>query len=241
MTGGSGGIGGAVARRLAERGINVAVAYHSHPERAEEVVRSARLCGVEAFSIGADLTAPENAVELVRRVRERLGRIDILVHAAGVGLHRLVSETQYEDLRRLLDIHVAAAFILAREALPDMIRQGWGRIVMVGSIWGEVGAAGESAYSAAKAGLTGLTKALAKETARAGVTVNAVAPGVIDTEMNAALDPEERQALLARIPVGRFGTGDDVARAVAFLVSEEASYITGHVLWVTGGFDPLPD
>lgn len=241
VTGGSGGIGGAIARRFAERGIAVAVGYHRRPERAAEVVGFARERGVEAVALQADLASEDGAVDLYRRARAWLGPIDIVVHAAGADLHRLVSETAYSDLRRLLDVHVSAAFLLAREALPDMARLGWGRIVLIGSIWGEVGAAGEVAYAAAKAGLTGLTKALAKEAARMGVTVNAVAPGVIDTEMNAAFDPEERAALLRRIPAGRFGAGDDVAHAVAFLASDEASYVTGHVLWVTGGFDPLPE
>lgn len=241
VTGGSGGIGGAVARLLARRGAHVAVGYHRGRERAEAVVQAARACGVRAVALQADLSAADGAAALVREARERLGAIDILVHAAGVDLYRLASETEYPDLRRLFDLHVAAAFLLAREVLPEMAGRRWGRIVMVGSIWGEVGAAGEVAYSAAKAGLTGLTKALAKEAARWGVTVNAVAPGVIDTEMNAGFDPAEREALLRRIPLGRFGTGDDVAHAVAFLASDEASYITGHVLWVTGGFDPLPE
>lgn len=240
VTGGSGGIGGAIARRLASCGANVAVGYRSGRDRAEEVAADVRARGVQCVVIEADLAEPGGPEALVRQARERLGPIDILVHAAGMELYRLVVDTSAAELRRILDVHLTAAFLTARHALPEMIRRGWGRIVMVGSIWGEVGAAGEVAYCAAKAGLTGLTKALAKECARTGVTVNAVAPGVIDTAMNGSFDLEERAALLARIPLGRFGTGDDVAGAVAFLASDEASYVTGHVLWVTGGFDPLP-
>lgn len=240
ITGGSGGIGGAIAWRLAELGAHVAVGYHRSRRKAEEIAAAIKAAGGIGVAVGADLTTPEGPERLVDQAREALGAVDILVHAAGIELYRLVDETQYEELRQVLDVHLAAAFSAVRRALPDMIRRGWGRIVMVGSIWGEVGAAGEVAYSAAKAGLTGLTKALAKETARTGVTVNAVAPGVIDTGMNGGFSPEERAALLARIPVGRFGSGDDVAKAVAFLASDEASYVTGHVLWVTGGFDPLP-
>lgn len=240
VTGGSGGIGGAIALRLAALGADVAVGYRKSRPKAEEIAAAIRARGAKGVALEADLSAPGGPDTLIRRAREVLGPIDILVHAAGVDLYRLVAETSEAELRQVLDVHVAAAFILARQALPDMVARGWGRIVMVGSIWGEVGAAGEVAYSAAKAGLTGLTKALAKETARAGVTVNAVAPGVIDTEMNASFSPEERESLLARIPLGRFGSGEDVAKAVSFLVSDQASYVTGHVLWVTGGFDPLP-
>src|SRR5690606_2480350 len=165
---------------------------------------------------------------------------DLMVHAAGVEFFHLVPGTGDEELRPLLGLHLASAFFDAPQGRPPMSRPGWGSLVMVVSVGGEMGAAGGVADSAAIAGLTGLTKALGKETARAGITVNAVAPGVIDTGMNGGFSPEEREALLARIPLGRFGSGDDVAKAVAFLGSDEASYVTGHVLWVTGGFDPLP-
>lgn len=240
VVGGSGGIGSAVAKALCGRGAAVAVSYASGRERAEQAVAAARAAGGWAAALHGDVRTPEGCEALVSSAAAALGRIDILVYAAGAELYRLALDTDAADWRRSLAVNLDGAFFTAKAALPGMIQRGWGRIVYIGSIWGEAGAAFEVAYSAAKAGLSGLTKALAKEVARSGVTVNAVAPGVIETGMNARFDEEERRALLARIPVGRIGRGEDVASAVCFLAGEGASYITGHVLWVTGGFDPLP-
>lgn len=240
VVGGSGGIGSAVAKALCSRGAAVAISYATGRDRAEQTVAAARAAGGWAVALHGDVRTAEGCEELVAGAGAALGQIDILVYAAGAELYRLALETDASDWRTNLAVNLDGAFFTAKAALPGMIQRGWGRIVHIGSIWGEAGAACEVAYSAAKAGLSGLTKALAKEVARTGVTVNAVAPGVIETAMNARYDEEERQALLARIPVGRIGRGEDVAAAVCFLAGEGASYITGHVLWVTGGFDPLP-
>ena len=240
VTGGSGAIGRAVAGRLARLGARVVLAYCTGEDRARAAVEAIRAQGGLAWTEYGDLSVEAGCLSLVSRARERLGRVDILVNAAGVSLLEGATRTSLDDWRKVMDVNVTAAFLCAREVVDDMARAGWGRIVNIGSIWGETGAAWEVAYSASKAALTGLTKALAKEYARSGVTVNAVAPGVIDTPMNGAFDPEEREALQRRVPVGRLGRPEDVAAAVAFLCSEDARYVTGHTLWVTGGFDPIP-
>ncbi len=240
VIGGSGGIGAAISVELAYRGARVAVGYARGAERAERIVNEIAAAGGEARGVHADVRSESACRELVEAVERMWGRLDILVYAAGVDLWGLALDTTPTEWRNVLDINLQGAFFAAQAAIPKMMAHGWGRIVLVGSIWGEVGAALEVPYSAAKAGLSGLTRALAKEMARSGITVNSVAPGVIDTAMNDRFDDEEKAALLARIPVGRLGTGRDVAHAVRFLTSEDAAYVTGHVLWVTGGFDPLP-
>lgn len=240
VVGGSGGIGSAIAYRLGQQGARVAIAYAKSRERAEQVAMEIGAIGGDAVALPCDVRTETACQSVVEQVREMWGGLDILVYAAGIDLWKLTMDTTQSEWRQMVEVNLEGAFLTAKAALGSMASRGWGRIVFVGSIWGEVGAALEVAYSATKAGLAGMTRALAKEVARWGITVNAVAPGVIETPMNDRFDEEERSALLARIPVGRFGRGDDVAHAVQFLASEQAGYITGHVLWVTGGFDPLP-
>lgn len=240
VTGGSGHIGRAIALRLGAMGFSVGVGYHRNLAGAEETAERLRERHVACCTVPADLGSEQGPRALVAAVEEALGPIDVLINCAGAELYGLAVETDYAELRRVIDVNLLGAYLCAQRVLPGMTGRRWGRIVNVGSIWGEVGAAYEAAYSASKAGLTGLTKALAKEVALSGVTVNAVAAGVIDTPMLDGFSAEEKEALRLRVGLGRLGTGEDVAGAVAFLVSEDAAYVTGHVLWVTGGFDPLP-
>lgn len=240
VTGASRGIGRAIASALATEGASVVVGY-----RAAEALAASAVAEIQATAGGerraaiacrADVRDPAQAARLAEAAIAAFGRIDILVHSAGVALSKLLIDTTPEEWRQVLATHVDGAFYAARAALPAMWRQRSGRIIVISSVWGLTGAAGEVAYSTAKAALIGFTKALAREVAPAGITVNAVAPGVIETDMLAEFGPEERADLVARTPAGRLGTPADVAPAVLFLASDAAGYVTGQVLCPTGGF-----
>ena len=228
ITGASGAIGAAIADALERQGMRVL--RHGYSNCGEGFL------GGEAF-LRADLR-DENEIEaLFLQAEERLGFIDILVNNAGIALpQQLVTDTSTKDYDDLFALDARAVFLCCRRALPHMIRQKWGRIINIASVWGVTGGSCEVAYSAAKAAVIGLTKALAKEAAPSGVTVNCVAPGVIDTPMNAHLGPEALAQLACEIPVGRLGTPEDVARAVCFFAGEGAGYVTGQALCVDGGF-----
>jgi len=237
VTGASGGIGAAVARRLAEDGVRLVLHYGSSRRRAEE---AAAAC-LRAGASGADVVSADlRSAEALRALKEELdGRglsPNVLVHCAGFARYGLLQDTAEDDWDDLFRVHLKAAYGLAKLFGPAMSWGRWGRIVHLSSVWGLVGAAGEVAYSAAKGGLNSFTKGLAKELAPFGVTVNAVAPGAVDTDMLRELDEDERRRLLAEIPLGRFAAPGEVAELVAFLVSERAGYITGQVLALAGGW-----
>jgi len=236
VTGGSRGIGRAIALALAGAGARVAVGYHQRQADAEAVVAAIQAAGGEACALQADVGDPAQAAALVDRAAARWGRLDILVNNAGLALYKLLMDTTPAEWQRLLAVDLGGTIACSRAAIPHMLAAGWGRIINISSVWGLVGAAGEVVYSAAKAGVIGFTRALAKELARAGITVNAVAPGAIETEMLAHLSPEERAALAGEIPMGRLGRPEEVAAAVLFLASLEAGYITGQVLCPSGGW-----
>ncbi len=236
ITGASGGIGGAIARRFALEGFPVALHFCSNEEKAEALAEEIRALPAYAGIYRADLSVPGEAERLYREVRRDLGVPGVIVNNAGAALRRLMNDTEREDWQRILSLDLEAAAFLSREALPDFYARGNGVIVNVSSVWGCRGASCEVAYSAAKAGLEGFTKALAKEAGPMGVRVNAVAPGLIDTEMNRGYTPEERAELADACALGRFGMPEEVAEAVYFLAGDTASYITGQILTVDGGF-----
>ena len=235
VTGGSRGIGRAVCVALAEQGCQVVVNCQHGIEAAEETAALCREKGVDAITVQADVSTQEGCDALFKAAAEAFGRVDILVNNAGVTRDNLIMRLSEEDYDKVLDTNLKGAFLCCKAASRLMMRQRYGRIVNLSSVVGLRGNAGQTAYAASKAGIVGLTKSLAKELASRGVTANAVAPGYIETDMTAALPEATRAAMVQEIPTARPGKPEEVARAVAFLASEESGYITGQVLRVDGG------
>jgi 3-oxoacyl-[acyl-carrier protein] reductase len=235
VTGASRGIGRAAALALAREGASVAVGFGSNAGAAEQVADEVRLLGVNAVVLGAELADAEQAAALVQRTVETLGRVDVVVNNAGIARDNLSLRMSDADWRAVIDVDLTAAFVICRAALRPMLRQRWGRIVNVSSISGVRGNPGQANYAAAKAGLIGMTKSLAREVGSRSITVNAVAPGFIETDMTETLDTQLRVRVVEQIPLERMGTAEEVGDAIAFLASPKSSYITGHVLHVDGG------
>jgi len=235
VTGGSRGIGRAVALALAAAGADVAVAAGSDLEAAEAVAAEITALGRRSLARRADVSDADAAAGLVRDVQQEWEQLDILVNNAGITRDGLLMRMKDADWDRVLDVNLKGAFHCTRAALRPMLRRRAGRIINVTSVLGITGHAGQANYSAAKAGLIGLTKATAWEVASRGITCNAVAPGYIETRMTAGLPPEATEGLLARIPLGRLGRPEDISGVVAFLCSPAAGYLTGQVIVVDGG------
>lgn len=236
VTGASRGIGAAAALALAQQGLDIAVHYHQNRQGAEQTAERCRALGVRAELFTCNVADSAAVDQMCSEIRSRLGVPLVLVNNAGVDSFGLLTDTTDAEWRRVMGADLDGVFYCCRALIPGMVHEKYGRIVNISSMWGISGASCEAAYSAAKAGVIGLTKALAKELGPSGITVNAMAPGVIHTDMNARHSAETMAALCEETPVGRLGEPEDVAAAVAFLASEAAGFITGQVLGADGGF-----
>lgn len=236
VTGASKGIGAATAILFAQKGYNVVINYNNSYESASLLAKS---LGSNGYSVMTHKANVANKLEVDLMVKETLykfGSLDILVNNAGIAHQGLITDTDEIDFDNIVDVNLKGVFNCCKAVTPSMVSRQTGRIINVSSMWGQVGASCEVAYSAAKAGVIGLTKALAKELAPSGITVNCVAPGLIETSMNSHLSVEDLTDFVQEIPLGRMGSADEVAATIEFLASEKAEYITGQILGVNGGF-----
>ncbi|MDE3162820.1 MAG: 3-oxoacyl-[acyl-carrier-protein] reductase [Acidobacteriota bacterium] len=234
VTGASQGIGRACALELARAGATVALAARSADKLAalaEEIAAT----GGQAAAFTLDVASEESIKSGAKSVLERYGKVEILVNNAGITRDGLMMRMKRADWDDVLSTNLTGAFLLTQALLPAMLKNRWGRIINITSVVGRTGQAGQVNYASSKAGLIGFTRSIAREVASRGITANAVAPGYIETPMTAVLDDKQRQAMMATIPLGRSGTAEDIAQSVAFLASDAAAYITGHVLDVNGG------
>jgi len=234
VTGASRGIGRAIALTLCRANFDIVVAS-PEIERNEQVAEEIRSCSGEAMTLNLDVTSPESVKEGFGKTLRDKTRIDVLVNNAGITRDGIAMRMKPADWDLVLNINLNGAFRCIQAVLPGMMRNRWGRIINISSVVGQAGAAGQANYAASKAGLIGLTKALAQEMGSRGVTVNAIAPGYIETDMTKVLPEDVKAKILAQVPIGRIGQPEDIASAVKFLASEEAGYITGQVLAVNGG------
>jgi 3-oxoacyl-[acyl-carrier protein] reductase len=235
VTGGGRGIGRALAVRLAEEGANVAISYRSNDAAAGEAAEKVRGAGVEIELFKGDVSSPEDVEALFNGVSDTFGRVDILVNNAGITRDNLMMRMKEEEFDDVLRTNLKGTYLCTRAALRSMVRARWGRIVNVSSVVGLVGNAGQANYAASKAGIIGFTKSVAREVAQRGITVNAVAPGYVETELTGSLPEKVKEQIREQVPAGRFGEPEEVAEVIAFLVGEEAGYVTGQTIAVDGG------
>lgn len=234
ITGGTKGIGKAIALKFLQQGYGVILNYSRDEKAALETKQDFNALGYNPLLIRADVSSQTQVKEMFKKVFRVYGKLDVLVNNAGVSLVKLIQDVSLEDWERVIGVNLRGVFLCCREVTASMVNAGDGSIINIASVWGEVGASCETVYSASKGAVIAFTKALAKELAPSLVRVNCVSPGVIDTEMNSRLTGEEMQELISQIPLGRLGTGEDVANACLYLA--ENDYVTGEVLSVGGGF-----
>lgn len=235
VTGGSRGIGRACCEALAAQGATVVVNYAKGEDKAREVAAAIAQAGGKAEIAGFDVSDTKATESAIEEIAKRHGRLDVLVANAGIAIDGLLLRLKEEDLARLFDVNVRGAIVCARAATRPMMKAKWGRVIFLSSVVGEMGNVGQTAYAATKAALLGVTKSIAREYASRNITVNAVAPGYIDTDMTSNITDAMKEQLAKLIPLGRTGSAKDVAAACAYLASEEAGYVTGQVLRVNGG------
>jgi len=235
ITGASRGIGRAVALKLARDGAKVVVNYAGNVEKAQEVVDTIKEFGGEAIAVQADVSSPQEVEAMVEKVMEHFGQVDILVNNAGITRDTLLMRMKEEDWDAVMNTNLKGVYNCSKAVIRVMMKQRWGRIINITSVVGLMGNAGQANYAAAKAGIIGFTKSVAKELGSRGITVNAVAPGFIETDMTAVLNDELKAALKEQIPLQRLGAPEDIAHLVAFLASDHAGYITGQTINVDGG------
>ena len=235
VTGASRGIGRAAALRLAKMGMNIVFTYNSGIEAAEETKALCEAEGVEVLAVQADVSSSENCDQLVEQTMDAFGRVDVLVNNAGITRDGLIIRMTDEQFDQVIDTNLKGAFYMMRAVSKQMMKQRSGRIINISSVVGVMGNAGQVNYAASKAGVIGMTKSLARELASRKVTVNAIAPGMIETDMTAVMSEKAKEAMKAAIPAGEMGKAEDIAGTIAFLAGEDGRYITGQVICVDGG------
>ena len=236
ITGGSGDTGSAVCKALAAKGYNIIVNYNKNKNKADALSSSLRLLGCEAYAFKADVSNKKEVFDMMNFALEKFGRIDLLVNNAGKSYIDTITSLEDEKAEEIFSVNLKGTYLCCKEASKIMVHQKCGKIINISSMWGDIGASCEVAYSASKAGINGLTKALAKELALSGITVNAVSPGLIAAKMNETVSTDDLNSFVEEIPLGRIGTVEDIAKSVIFLASDDADYITGQILSVSGGY-----
>lgn len=235
VTGGAKGIGAATVKKLCKDGYAVAINYNTSEQRALSLCSFCASEGFTAIPVKCDVSVSSDVEKMFSQIEEKLGPVELLVNNAGVSLWGLFDTVTDEEWNNVIGINLTGTFNCIRRAIPAMLNKKYGRIINISSVWGQEGASCEAVYSASKAGIIGLTKALAKEYAPSGITVNCLCPGVIDTEMMSRFSDEEKAAICEEIPVGRMGTPEEIAHAVSFLADKNSAYITGQILGINGG------